>query len=742
MPPAIPLIAAAAAIAAPLVVGAFVSSAVAVAVISAVISIGIGFLAQALTPDDDFGPIAPDFAVEASRRTATLRTSIGTRKIVVGEAKIGGVLSFYEATGDNQYHHMVVALCEGPIEAIKTVWLNDTPVHVDDLDGNGDVVSGHTFYSGTAKVRIKKHLGETTQTVDTDLDTATTINTNFRGRGIAYLYVRIDWDRDLFPTGLPNISAEVKGAKFYDPRTAATAWTNNPAVILRGYLANAEWGYGEATANIDDTYHDAAANTCDEFVTVVDDAMAATAVDASGDTITFANDTILEYQTGDRVQLTTTGRRPAGLSLATDYYVIVHQRRGDPIIQLATSYANALAETQIDIRNAGTGTHTVTKKAEPRFTCNGVIDTAKESGVIIDDLKRSMGGYAIPAGGTWRIHAAKYETPTVTLNDDDFVGRVTIDTRHSRRDRFNRVRGTYVSPINDWQPTDFPPVVSSTYLTNDNSEELWRAMDLPYTTRPQTAQRLAKIALERHRQEITVKALFNLRALQIQAGDSVQVTNAGMAWTVKVFEVIGWKLAVIKDHAGEQALAVELTLRETASAIYSFTSATEETQVDPAPNTNLPSPFDVTAPTSVAVSTQEYLTDNGTRISQILVEWTKPANYLITQRGRIDVMFKPSLESTWQTAALVDGDETEALTPPVERDTNYDVRVRSVSPFGPTSGTSAWQRVSNYTVGAPGAGARSQLDYGLITEAPPSEVIERGSIGTTATKTLDYETIA
>lgn len=68
--------------------------------------------------------------------------------------------------------------------------------------------------------------------------------------------------------------------------------------------------------------------------------------------------------TGTRVRLTTSTTLPAGLSTGTDYYVI---RVTDSTFKLATSYANAIAGTQINITDAGTGTHTVTWLL-PRYT--------------------------------------------------------------------------------------------------------------------------------------------------------------------------------------------------------------------------------------------------------------------------------------------------------------------------------------------------------------------------------------
>lgn len=62
------------------------------------------------------------------------------------------------------------------------------------------------------------------------------------------------------------------------------------------------------------------------------------------------------YTTGMKCQLTTTGTLPAGLSPATDYYAIV---TGTTTLKFATSQANALAGTAVDITDAGSGTHTI-----------------------------------------------------------------------------------------------------------------------------------------------------------------------------------------------------------------------------------------------------------------------------------------------------------------------------------------------------------------------------------------------
>lgn len=72
-----------------------------------------------------------------------------------------------------------------------------------------------------------------------------------------------------------------------------------------------------------------------------------------------------------RVQLTTTGTLPAGLALATNYFVI---KVTDLTCRFATSYANAVAGTFIDITDAGTGTHTI-NTVLPRYTDGAGLQT-------------------------------------------------------------------------------------------------------------------------------------------------------------------------------------------------------------------------------------------------------------------------------------------------------------------------------------------------------------------------------
>lgn len=110
--------------------------------------------------------------------------------------------------------------------------------------------------------------------------------------------------------------------------------------------------------------------------------------------------------TGTRVRLTTTTTLPAGLALATDYYVI---KVSDTTCKLATSYANAIAGTAIDITSTGTGTHTMSRLL-PRYT-NG----AGVQAIFFNSNATPLGAATpnLSLGYTNSAQVASRATPTV-----------------------------------------------------------------------------------------------------------------------------------------------------------------------------------------------------------------------------------------------------------------------------------------------------------------------------------------
>ena len=122
--------------------------------------------------------------------------------------------------------------------------------------------------------------------------------------------------------------------------------------------------------------------------------------------------------TGTRVRLTTTTTLPGGLATATDYYVI---KVTDSTFKLATSYANAIAGTAINITDAGTGTHTMSRLL-PRYT-NG----AGLNAMFINPAATAMGAATpnLSLGYTNSSQVASRATPTVLP-----VGKTAASNSH------------------------------------------------------------------------------------------------------------------------------------------------------------------------------------------------------------------------------------------------------------------------------------------------------------------------
>lgn len=323
-------------------------------------------------------------------------------------------------------------------------------------------------------------------------------------------------------------------------------------------------------------------------------------------------------------------------------------------------------------------------QTEKRYTCNGIVSSAEEPQGNIQGLLSTMQGTLIYSGGFWIIKAGAFEVPTVTLDENDLRGNLQVQARVPRRELFNAVRGVFVSPKNDWQPADFPPFVSSTFQTQDNGEQIWHDIALPFTTTETMAQRLAKIELFRNREQIAVGYPCSLKALQLRAGDTVGITNARMGWTNKAFYIADWQFHTVPDDQGVPVLGVMLQLRETSAPVYDIT-ANEQQLIAAAPDSDLPNPFSVPTITGLVLSSgtaELFVAGDGTVITRIKASWTAVIDEFVTSGGRLEVQFKKSADSVWQPGPIVPGAETSTFIYGTQDEVNYDVRVRAVNALG------------------------------------------------------------
>lgn len=699
-------------------------------------NLALGFISSSLTKKPSAPSFQP-FASRATNRAQQIRQPIAPQKMVVGETRISGALTFAESSGKNKFIHLVITLANHEIASFRSFYLNDLVIYPEQLDGDGMVTSGRF----KDLVRIQTDDGSATTQPFPDLVSETTQWTSTHlQRGHAKIYVRLKFNRNKFPTGIPNISVGMQGLKVEDPRSATTGFSVNPILVTRQYMRRAKinGGVGLEAAEFNDTQTNASANTAEEMVATKSLSHTVFDVDDTGDTLDVSGD-VLKLQTGDRVQITTDGTLPSGLSLATNYYVIVKREAAntadsiDCRIALASTFANAVAGTAIDMTDTGSGSHTVTKNAEPRYTCAGTIETEATPFDILTDLRSSFAGRLLPVNGGWLIKAGAYETPTITFTEDDLRGPMTVITRRSRRDRFNAVKGVYVSPLNFGQPSDYPPVTSSAFEVEDDDDQVFTDLDLPYTPRPQAAQRIAAIELQRHRRQIECSIRTTLKGIRAVAAGTCMLTIERYGWTSKVFEVVRWQLVTetVDDVA---VLYVDLDLAESDANVFTFDHTADEVIPDPASRSTLPDPFDITAPTSLAVTTETVTADTGAELGYIVLSWAEHPDGFVLDGGSIEAQFKKSADVEWSETWEVPGDRISTRIGPLEKNINYDIQVRAVSVLGVQS---TWSALTGFTLGSTGSGATNQLDYNEFSDAS-TKSIDYGSFGGSVTSSFDY----
>ena len=548
-----------------------------------------GFLITTAVASWALSALAPKPPGTTAQTLGNVREAVGDFDIVYGEVRKGGTITFMETsdrygwkTFKDDYLHMIIVLAGHEVEEIGDVYFNDEVVTLD----SGGFTTGERWKS---RARVKKHLGSPNQLADPDLVAETSVDSNFRGRGIAYLYIRLDWDGDVFPTGIPNITAMVKGRKVYDPRTSNTAWTDNAALCIRDYLAQ-PFGLNsiQSLSSLGSSDWVTAANVCDTLVNKKD------------------------------------------------------------------------------------------SSSEKRFTLNGVVSTANTPRVNLQNMLTSCGGTLFWGQGKWQFKAGYFPSgPYISFNADDLRSGIDLVTKNSRKENFNIVTGTFLDKEQDYIEVDYPKIESSVFLERDNNQTNTLDMSLPYTTSSASAQRLAKMALFRSREEITISADFGLKAAKVRVGDVIQFTFDRYGFNNKYFEVVSWKPTT---ENGE--LKINLILRETSAAAYDWNAEEKDILSN---NTNLPDPTSGLTITNLSVTNRQTLQSDGSFLGEVVLSWDEVDSAFI---DRYVVQWKKSSDSSW---SATETDEVSIVIPSVKSGVPHDYRVKAIN-FAGFSGP--WEQLT------------------------------------------------
>ena len=314
--------------------------------------------------------------------------------------------------------------------------------------------------------------------------------------------------------------------------------------------------------------------------------------------------------------------------------------------------------------------------AFPRYTCDGIIDTGNTQMDILDQLLAGSAGTLAFTQGLYKLFPAAYDAPSATLDETNLRGELTISASVPQAERINSVKGVFIDEENFWQATDFPKyppqTVTNPYLIEDNGIEHIQNLELYFTTDIASAQRLAKIALLKTRQEIIVQMHCDFSVLEIGLYDTIQLSIDRLGWDDKVFRVINW---IIAEEGG-----VDLTLREEAADTYDWDYG-ELPVIDTAPNTNLDDFTRVNIPENLALYCGEdelFISGDGTIISRIKVVWDAPDDgYII----RYELQYKLNSNNIWTELTSTSATQyyINNVAEFASSGESYDVRVRAVN---------------------------------------------------------------
>ena len=214
--------------------------------------------AQAMMPKPSVGQI------ELQARTVTVREPVMPRQMVYGRTRKGGVITFLHSTGEKDKDlHLVVVLAAHRVKSIGAIY----------FEGEMAInASGMPLGRWAGKLAVEKRLGGADQPAFGGLIAAAPNlwTPAHRLAGCAAIYLRLSYDPDAFPGGIPNITVDLEGKDdILDPRTGARGYSENAALCVADYMAHTIYGIGAGIGAADGIESGSlieAANICDEQI--------------------------------------------------------------------------------------------------------------------------------------------------------------------------------------------------------------------------------------------------------------------------------------------------------------------------------------------------------------------------------------------------------------------------------------------------------------------------------------------
>ncbi|WP_237585711.1 phage tail tip protein J-related protein [Proteus sp. G2618] len=199
-------------------------------------------------------------------------------------------------------------------------------------------------------------------------------------------------------------------------------------------------------------------------------------------------------------------------------------------------------------------------KSEPRYTLNGAYELEESPASVLEMMHKCIAGEPTYIAGKHGIMMQVYNGPALlTIDESQIIDTVTVTPELSLRDATNAIYGTFVDAEQQYNKTDFEPVVIDEWIEEDGLE-IKENMDYRFVTSPYQANRLANLYLRKKRAGRRIQLRMNLDGYAYRPGDVVKLELPSLGISDLEFRIADWKF-----HPSE---GVEITLEEDGPYIY------------------------------------------------------------------------------------------------------------------------------------------------------------------------------
>ncbi|HEK0400783.1 TPA: DUF1983 domain-containing protein [Proteus mirabilis] len=204
--------------------------------------------------------------------------------------------------------------------------------------------------------------------------------------------------------------------------------------------------------------------------------------------------------------------------------------------------------------------HTPDGKSEPRYTLNGAYELEESPASVLEMMHKCIAGEPTYIAGKHGILMQIYNGPALlTIDESQIIDTVTVTPELSLRDATNAIYGTFVDAEQQYNKTDFEPVVIEEWIEEDGLE-IKENMDYRFVTSPYQANRLANLYLRKKRAGRRIQLRMNLDGYAYRPGDVIKLELPSLGISDLEFRIADWKF-----HPSE---GVEITLEEDGPYIY------------------------------------------------------------------------------------------------------------------------------------------------------------------------------